>query len=63
VREERRESNFPNSNPRERKNKDYEDILAPNHLNISFACNYQYALALNVLNTTLILNSYLADVT
>jgi hypothetical protein len=63
VREERRESNFPNSNPRERKIKDYEDILAPNPLNIYFACNYQFALALNVLNPTLILNPYLAYIT
>jgi hypothetical protein len=33
VEEERRESNCSNSNPRERKEKDYEDILPQNQLN------------------------------
>jgi hypothetical protein len=33
VGEERRESNFSNSNPRERKGKDCEDIWPQNQLN------------------------------
>jgi hypothetical protein len=29
---------------RERKDKFCEDVLSQNHINISFACNYHYAL-------------------
>jgi hypothetical protein len=42
---ERRESENLLQRPRERKGKDYEDILSQNHINIPLTCNYHYALA------------------
>jgi hypothetical protein len=46
VGEERRESNFSISNPRERKGKYYEDIWPQNQLNTPLMRNYQNALCL-----------------
>jgi hypothetical protein len=58
VRVERRESFFPNSNPRERKTSGEWIILGPKPINIPCVRNYKYAPTSGVLNMTLRLYPY-----